>query len=160
MENSEFQVPKCGKLWKNRFRQRQYLYGRYLQVKKCDEMLSFLAWQQISWQFSRLNRAPYWNARSSTWCLKSEGNVELNFDELREVAWDVESVEEAVPWGAASTHSHRTWFVHAIKSSTDKFSYMMRRVQIPGCRNKKMCRRWTKACSVYENGPIRNNDRH
>ena len=71
-------------------------------------MLSFLACQQISWQFSRLNRAPYWNALSSTWCLKSEENVELNFDELREVAWDVESVEEAVPGGAAFTHSHLT----------------------------------------------------
>ena len=35
-------------------------------------------------------------------------NVELNFDGLREVAWDVESVEGTVPGGAASTHSHLT----------------------------------------------------
>lgn len=83
---------------KNRFRQRQYLFWRCLYGSfKLKSGTSFLACQQISRQFSRLNRALCWNAFPSAWRQKSDENAKLNLDELKEVTWDVESVEEAVP---------------------------------------------------------------
>ena len=54
--------------------------------------MRFLACQHISWQLSRRNRVPCWSAFSSAWHQKSDDNVEL-----KEVIWDAESVEGAVP---------------------------------------------------------------
>ena len=90
---------------KNRFRQRQYLCCRYLygsfKLKIATRTSVFFTVSKfLGNSVHGLNRAPDWNVLSSTWHQKSEENVELNFDELKEVTWDVESVEEAVPVGA------------------------------------------------------------
>ena len=147
---------------KNRFRQKQYLYPveislRILQVKKRDTGSSvFLPVSKcLGNSVHDPYRAPCWNTLSSTCGQKNEENVELNFDELKEVTWD--QCWEC--WRDCASRSQyllttKAWFVHTIKSRTDNSatwwggSTAQTTMQIPGCRNAKMCRRsrgrWTK----------------
>ena len=90
MENSEFLLGLKRLVGKSSYSMK----NRFFKLKIGT---SFLACQQISWQFSRLNRVLCWNAFQYAWRQKSDGNAKLNLDELKEATCDVQSFEEAVP---------------------------------------------------------------